>query len=67
VITLPEPGPLAKDGRRLMRLMRLMWPAGLRFLLRRDPVGEQAATQPAIPLADEVAVENFFDSLVWGT
>jgi len=63
VIALPESGPLAKDGRRIMRLMR---PAELRFLLRRDPVGEQAAPQPAIPLADEAAVENFFDSLAWG-
>jgi hypothetical protein len=63
VIALPESGALAKDGRRIMRVMR---PAELRFLLRRDPVGEQAATQPAIPLADEEAVENFFDSLAWG-
>ncbi|MFT3873754.1 MAG: hypothetical protein QM714_14110 [Nocardioides sp.] len=63
VIALPESGPLMKDGRRIMRLKR---PAELRFLLRRDPIGEQAATQPAIPLADEAAVENFFDSLAWG-
>ncbi len=63
VIALPESGPLAKDGRRIMRLMR---PAELRFMLRRDPVGEQAATEPAIPLADEAAVETFFDSLAWG-
>ena len=63
VIALPESGPLMKDGRRIMRLKR---PAELRFLLRRDPIGEQAATQPAIPLADEAAVETFFDSLAWG-
>ncbi len=63
VIALPESGPLTKDGRRIMRLTR---PAELRFLLRRDPVGAQAATQPAIPLADEAAVEDFFDSLAWG-
>jgi hypothetical protein len=63
VIALPESGPPAKDGRRIMRLTQ---PAELRFLLRRDPVGEQAATQPAIPLADEAAVEDFFDSLTWG-
>lgn len=63
VIALPESGPLMKDGRRIMRLNR---PAELRFLLRRDPVGERAATQPAIPLADEAAVENLFDSLAWG-
>jgi hypothetical protein len=52
-----------KDGRRIMRLNR---PAELRFLPRRDPLGEQAATQPAIPLADEAAGENLFDSLAWG-
>ncbi|WP_224280393.1 hypothetical protein [Nocardioides lacusdianchii] len=63
VIALPESGPLMRDGRRIMRLTR---PAELRFLLRRDPVGEQAATQPAMPLADEAAVESFFDSLAWG-
>jgi hypothetical protein len=63
VIALSESGPLTKDGRRIMRLMR---PAELRFLLRRDPIGEQAAIQPAIPLADEAAVENFFDSLAGG-
>ncbi|MFC7359068.1 hypothetical protein [Nocardioides astragali] len=63
VLALPESGPLTKDGRRIMRLMR---PADLRFLLRRDPVGEQAAAQPAIPLADEAAVEDFFESLAWG-
>ncbi len=63
VIALPESGPLTNDGRRIMRLTR---PAELRFLLRRDPVDEQAATQPAIPLADEAAVEDFFDSLAWG-
>jgi hypothetical protein len=63
VIALPESGPLTKDGRRIVRLTR---PAELRFLLRRDPVGVQAATQPAIPLADEAAVEDFFDSLAWG-
>lgn len=63
VIALPESGPLAKDSRRIMRLMR---PAELRFILRRDPVGEQGATQPAIPLADVAAVEAFFESLAWG-
>ena len=63
VIALAESGSLMKDGRRIMRLKR---PAELRFLLRRDPIGEQAATQPAIPLADEAAVEDFFDSLAWG-
>lgn len=63
VIALPESGPLIKDGRRIMRLTR---PSELRFLLRRDPIGEQAATQPAIPLADAAAVEDFFDSLAWG-
>ena len=46
--------------------MRLMRPAEMRFLLRRDPVGEQAATQPVITLTDEAAVEGFFDSLAWG-
>lgn len=63
VIALPESGPLTKDGRRIMRLTR---PAELRFLLRRDLVGELTATQPAIPLADEAAVEDFFESLSWG-
>lgn len=63
VIALPESGPLTKDGRRIMRLTR---PAELQFLLRRDPVGEQPVTQPSIPLADEPAVEDFFDSLAWG-
>ncbi len=63
VIALSESGPLTKDGRRIMRLKR---PAELRFLLRRDPIGEQAAIQPAIPLADEAAVEHLFDSLAWG-
>lgn len=52
-----------KDGQRIKRLMR---PVELRFILRLDPIGEQSATQPAIPLADEAAVENFFDSLAWG-
>lgn len=64
VIALPESGPLTKDGRRIMRLTRP--PAALRFLLRRNLAGEQAATEPAIPLADEAAVEDFFDSLAWG-
>lgn len=63
VIALPESGPLLKDGRRIMRLTR---PSELRFLLRRDPIGQQTATQPAIPLADVDAVEKFFDSLAWG-
>ncbi len=63
VIALPKAGPLLKDGRRIMRLTR---PAELRFLLRRDPIGEQVATQPAIPLADEATVEAFFESLAWG-
>ena len=63
VIALPKSGPLIKDGR---RIMRFLGPAELRFLLRRDPVGEQSATQPAIPLADEAAVEEFFDALAWG-
>jgi hypothetical protein len=34
--------------------------------LRRDPIGQGVATQPAIPLADAAAVERFFDSLAWG-
>ncbi|MEX0426065.1 hypothetical protein AB3X52_00420 [Nocardioides sp. DS6] len=63
MIALPGSGTLMKDGRRIMRLTR---PAELRFLLRRDPVGAQAAAQPAIPLADEAAVEDFFESLAWG-
>lgn len=63
VIALPESGPLTKDGRRIMRLTR---PAELQFLLRRDPVGEQVALHPAIPLADLEAVEDFLDSLSWG-
>ncbi|MBU2693959.1 hypothetical protein [Pimelobacter sp. 30-1] len=63
VTALPESGPLATDGRRIMRLTE---PAEVRFLLRRDGVGEEAGYQPAIPLADETAVEEFFDSLAWG-
>jgi hypothetical protein len=63
VIALPEAGPLVTDGRRIMRLER---PAELRFLLRRDRIDEPLATQPAVPLADESAVEDFFESLSWG-
>jgi hypothetical protein len=63
VLSLPLNGPLAKDGRRILRLMT---PSELRFLLRTDPVGEQPANRPAIPIADLAAVERFFDSLAWG-
>lgn len=63
VHSLPPAGPLMKDGRRILRLTS---PSELRFLLRRDPLGEQPATQPAIPMADLSAVEDFFESLAWG-
>lgn len=63
VVALPEFGPLVKDGRRIMRLTE---PSEVRFLLRRDVAGDGVADQPAIPLADEAAVEEFFASLAWG-
>jgi hypothetical protein len=63
VISLPETGPIAKDGRRIMRLLR---PAELCFLLRSDVGTQPAASQPAIALEDDAAVEDFFASLAWG-
>lgn len=63
VLSLPASGPLARDGRRILRLAE---PTELRFLLRRDPLGEHPSTQPAIPLTNLDAVEDFFESLAWG-
>lgn len=63
VIALPEAGQLMTDGRRIIRLIR---PGELRFLLRPDRPGQASTVQPAIPLADLAAVEAFFEALTWG-
>lgn len=63
VLSLPRSGPLLEDGRRRLRLTTA---SELRFLLRADQAGEHVSVQPAIPLVDLEAVEQFFDSLAWG-
>lgn len=61
VLALPEAGPPDLDPRRILRLIS---PAQVRVLLRRQQAGP-GRYGPAITLAGLDAVEDFFASLSW--
>ncbi|HEX5302530.1 MAG TPA: hypothetical protein VFW50_36610 [Streptosporangiaceae bacterium] len=61
VLALPEAGPPDLDPRRILRLIS---PAQVRVLLRRQQAGP-SRYGPAITLAGLDAVEDFFASLNW--
>lgn len=59
VRALPETGPIDRDPRRVLRLLT---PATVKVLLRRDKAGHLG---PVVPLRDIDEVEVFFSSLAW--